>query len=120
VYCLDSQFINEANKFIAGSLQALSAMVQLEVPHISLLTKVDLMQDKVRKFLLDRCHRRHNARKTSVACSGITVAGVFNVQPWHSGASFLWDPVFLCTALCTWRYFPDNLSYHLITYPWFF
>jgi GTPase SAR1 family protein len=46
VYCLDSQFVTEANKFIAGSLQALAAMVQLEVPHISVLTKVDLLQDK--------------------------------------------------------------------------
>lgn len=81
VYCLDSQFVTEANKFIAGSLQvliahsmfvnprlhldevdlvnvytdissqALAAMVQLEVPHISVLTKVDLLQDKVRRLL---------------------------------------------------------------------
>ena len=33
---------------VAGSLQALSAMVQLELPHVNVLTKVDLLSDKVR------------------------------------------------------------------------
>ena len=42
VYCLDSQFVQEMPKFIAGQLSALSAMVQLELPHINVLTKVDL------------------------------------------------------------------------------
>eukprot|EP00891_Asterochloris_glomerata_P001868 jgi/Astpho2/1868/e_gw1.00038.223.1_t len=46
VYCLDCQFITETPKFIAGSLQALSAMVQLELPHVNVLTKVDLLSDK--------------------------------------------------------------------------
>lgn len=53
VYCLDSQFISEAPKFIAGSLQALAAMVHLELPHVNVLTKVDLCEDKViHQFLL--------------------------------------------------------------------
>ena len=39
--------MTDPTKFIAGSLQALSAMVQLEVPHINLLTKIDLCPDKV-------------------------------------------------------------------------
>ena len=43
VYCLDAQFASDAAKYIAGMLQALSAMVQLEVPHINVLTKVDLL-----------------------------------------------------------------------------
>ena len=47
VYCLDCQFISETPKFIAGSLQALAAMVQLELPHVNVLTKVDLVADKV-------------------------------------------------------------------------
>lgn len=33
---------------LALPAQALAAMVQLEVPHVSVLTKVDLLQDKVR------------------------------------------------------------------------
>ena len=43
VYCLDSQFVSEMSKFVAGSLQALSAMVLLELPHVNVLTKVDLL-----------------------------------------------------------------------------
>ncbi|KAL6775988.1 hypothetical protein ACKKBG_A19345 [Auxenochlorella protothecoides x Auxenochlorella symbiontica] len=46
VYCMDSQFVAEPPKFIAGCLSALSAMVQLELPHVNMLTKVDLVQDK--------------------------------------------------------------------------
>lgn len=52
VYCLDSQFVSETPKFIAGSLQALAAMVQLELPHVNVLTKVDLVADKVITFVL--------------------------------------------------------------------
>ncbi len=48
VYCLDSQFVTDTPKFIAGCLQVLAAMAQLEAPHVSVLTKVDLIQDKVR------------------------------------------------------------------------
>jgi Conserved hypothetical ATP binding protein len=48
VYCLDSQFVTDVAKFVAGSLQVLSAMAQLEVPHVSVLTKVDLLANPVR------------------------------------------------------------------------
>jgi GPN-loop GTPase len=47
VYCLDSHFITDSSKFISGCFQAMSAMVALEVPHLNVLTKVDLMPDKV-------------------------------------------------------------------------
>lgn len=55
VYCLDSQFVSEMSKFVAGSLQALSAMVLLELPHVNVLTKVDLLtpESKVRQALAD-------------------------------------------------------------------
>lgn len=46
VYCVDSQFVGETPKFIAGCLAALSAMVQLELPHVNILTKVDLVPDR--------------------------------------------------------------------------
>lgn len=57
VYCLDCQFVSETPKFIAGSLQALAAMVQLELPHVNVLTKVDLVADKVcfTSCLLNHC-----------------------------------------------------------------
>jgi len=56
VYMLDSQFVTDNAKFIAGAMAALSAMVQLEVAHINVLTKVDLLNEDDRaeldKFLM--------------------------------------------------------------------
>jgi 50S ribosomal subunit-associated GTPase HflX len=46
VYCLDSQFVTHATKYIAGVLQTLSAMVLLELPHVSVLTKMDICPDQ--------------------------------------------------------------------------
>ena len=46
VYCLDSQFAAEVPKYIAGCLSALSAMVQLELPHVNVFTKMDLCKNK--------------------------------------------------------------------------
>ena len=43
---MDSQFVAETPKFVAGCLAALSAMVQLELPHVNVLTKVDLVADR--------------------------------------------------------------------------
>jgi GTPase SAR1 family protein len=53
VYCLDINFIEDAPKFMAGGLAALTAMVNLELPHINVLTKCDLLKDEtdVDKFL---------------------------------------------------------------------
>ena len=46
VYVLDATFITDGAKFIAGCLQAQSAMMLLELPHVNVLTKVDLMEDQ--------------------------------------------------------------------------
>ncbi|GLC42341.1 hypothetical protein PLESTB_000657600 [Pleodorina starrii] len=46
VYCLDAHFVTDVSKFIAGALQALAAMVKLELPHVNVLTKIDLLEDK--------------------------------------------------------------------------
>ena len=48
VYCLDSQFTDDTAKFISGCLAALAAMMQLEVPHVNVLTKMDLCSDRAR------------------------------------------------------------------------
>lgn len=53
VYCLDSHFVTDVAKFMAGALQALAAMVRLELPHVNVLTKVDLLQEKDKKHLDD-------------------------------------------------------------------
>lgn len=43
---IDSLFIADPTKFISGVLCSLSAMVQLELPHINVLTKCDLVDEK--------------------------------------------------------------------------
>ncbi|EFJ06287.1 hypothetical protein SELMODRAFT_135734, partial [Selaginella moellendorffii] len=46
VYLLDSQFVSDVTKYISGCLSSLSAMVQLELPHVNVLTKMDLVAKK--------------------------------------------------------------------------
>lgn len=53
VFLVDAQFLTDTTKFFSGILAALSAMVQLEVPHINVLSKLDLL-DKTSKKNLDR------------------------------------------------------------------
>lgn len=43
IYLLDAQFMSDAAKFLSGSLVALSTMTMLELPHINVLTKCDLL-----------------------------------------------------------------------------
>jgi GTPase SAR1 family protein len=45
VFCIDAQFMNDPGKFLSGSLVALSTMTMLELPHINVLTKCDLLND---------------------------------------------------------------------------
>eukprot|EP00948_MAST-09A_sp_MAST-9A-sp1_P003995 g3995.t1 len=47
VYLIDSSFALYATKLMSAMLTALSAMVKLEVPHITLLTKSDLVSKEV-------------------------------------------------------------------------
>lgn len=53
VYCLDINFIEDGPKFLAGGLAALTAMVNLELPHINVLTKCDLLPQEtdIEKYL---------------------------------------------------------------------
>lgn len=46
VYLLDSQFITDVTKFISGCMASLSAMIQLELPHVNILSKMDLVKNK--------------------------------------------------------------------------
>ena len=41
-YLMEGQFVQDHSKFFAGTLTALATMVQLEIPHINILTKMDL------------------------------------------------------------------------------
>lgn len=44
VYCLESQFIEDKSKYFSGVLSAMSAMINLEIPHINVMTKMDLVE----------------------------------------------------------------------------
>lgn len=40
------QFMVDVTKFISGCMASLSAMVQLELPHVNILSKMDLVTNK--------------------------------------------------------------------------
>lgn len=44
VQLMDSQFCSEPAKFISGTMVSLSAMLQLELPHVNVLSKMDLFE----------------------------------------------------------------------------
>ena len=44
VHLVDSHYCSDPGKFISVLLTSLSTMVQLELPHINVLSKVDLME----------------------------------------------------------------------------
>lgn len=46
-YLLDSQFIMDKSKYFSGVLSAMSAMIQLEIPHINVMSKMDLLPKDV-------------------------------------------------------------------------
>ena len=46
VFCIDSTFCCDAQKMISGQLLALSAMIALELPHVNVLTKGDLLPEQ--------------------------------------------------------------------------
>ena len=46
VFCVDATFLTDTAKFISGSLLSLSAMIALELPHVNVLTKCDLMKEE--------------------------------------------------------------------------
>ncbi|PWZ23691.1 GPN-loop GTPase 3 [Zea mays] len=58
VYLLDSQFVSDVTKYISGCMASLSAMIQLELPHINILSKMDLVSNKkdVEEYLDPNAH----------------------------------------------------------------
>ncbi|ROT35588.1 hypothetical protein SODALDRAFT_317157 [Sodiomyces alkalinus F11] len=53
-YLLEATFVVDRAKFFAGSLSAMSAMIMLEIPHLNVLSKMDLVKDQVRRKDLNR------------------------------------------------------------------
>ncbi|XP_055375183.1 GPN-loop GTPase 3 [Condylostylus longicornis] len=51
VFLVDSQFMIDGAKFISGTMAALSVMINLEAPHVNVLTKMDLLSKSARNQL---------------------------------------------------------------------
>jgi len=51
IFVLDCHFMVDGNKFISGAMAALSVMVNLELPHVNVLSKVDLLSQSSRQQL---------------------------------------------------------------------
>ncbi|KNC24364.1 hypothetical protein FF38_04613 [Lucilia cuprina] len=51
VFLVDSQFMIDGAKFLSGTMAALSVMANLEMPHVNVLTKMDLLSKTARKQL---------------------------------------------------------------------
>jgi len=54
VWLIDSSFIVDSSKFLSATLIALSAMIQLELPHVNVLTKMDLLGKKKNSSKMDK------------------------------------------------------------------
>ncbi|KAK9766585.1 hypothetical protein K7432_004243 [Basidiobolus ranarum] len=54
VYLLESQFIEDKSKYFSGVLSAMSAMINLEIPHINVMSKMDLVNPAINPRELDR------------------------------------------------------------------
>ncbi len=50
---MDAMFITDAGKLLSGCLTALTAMVHLEVPHINVITKCDLVDKEAVSRILE-------------------------------------------------------------------
>jgi len=53
VFIVDATFVCDAPKFISGSLLSLSAMIALELPHVNVLSKTDLVDEEKVESILD-------------------------------------------------------------------
>lgn len=53
VFLVDSQFMIDGSKFLSGTMAALSVMVNMELPHVNILSKMDLLS-KTSKGQLDK------------------------------------------------------------------
>ena len=51
VFVIDSHFMVDGAKFLSGAMAALSTMVNLEITHVNVLSKIDLLSRDARKQL---------------------------------------------------------------------
>ncbi|KAH0793862.1 GPN-loop GTPase 3 [Histomonas meleagridis] len=67
VFLLDSQFMIDPSKFLSGSLVAISVMTMLEIPHVNLLSKCDLLTEEQMNRIDEFCDM-----DTGTLCGSIT------------------------------------------------
>src|SRR4051812_29635665 len=48
-YLLEATFVVDKAKYFAGTLSAMSAMIMLEMPHVNILSKMDLIKGQIGK-----------------------------------------------------------------------
>ncbi|KAI0999812.1 GPN-loop GTPase 3 [Podosphaera aphanis] len=53
-YLLEATFVVDRAKFFAGTLSAMSAMIMLEIPHVNIMSKMDLVKGQIGKRELKR------------------------------------------------------------------
>ena len=53
-YLLESTFVIDRAKYFAGTLSAMSAMIMLEIPHVNVLSKMDLVRGSVTRKEMKR------------------------------------------------------------------
>lgn len=51
IFLVDSQFMVDGPKFLSGTMAALSVMINLELPHVNILSKMDLLSKSAKKQL---------------------------------------------------------------------
>ena len=95
-YLLESTFIVDRAKYFAGTLSAMSAMIMLEIPHVNVLSKMDLVKGTVprkelKRFidpdtaLLDDDPSDSNAASISAQDTGLDPSGAGSIM---AGGSF--------------------------------
>lgn len=70
VFLLDSQFLVERGKYLSGVMAALSCMTKLEVPHINVMTKVDILSEAAKAALEDYTNPANYERVESKTAFG--------------------------------------------------
>lgn len=53
-YLIEASFVIDTSKFFSGALSAMSAMILLELPHINVMSKIDLVKETMSKKQLKR------------------------------------------------------------------
>lgn len=69
VYLLDALFVLEPSKFISGCMLSLSCMLQLELPHVNVVTKCDIADKERIEQVLD-CEGAQELLSKDPTCGG--------------------------------------------------